>query len=37
MTECNELGLELRGFGGRKIEGNLEGGNVKRDGGLVLL
>jgi hypothetical protein len=37
MTECNELGFELPGFSGRKIEGNFEGGNVSSDGGLVLL
>jgi TIR domain-containing protein len=28
MTECSELGFELPGFSGRKIEGNFEGGNV---------
>ncbi len=37
MAECNELEFELPGFGGRKIEGNFEGGNVSSDGGLVLL
>jgi hypothetical protein len=37
MTECSQLGFELPGFSGRKIEGNFEGGNVSSDGGLVLL
>src|ERR1700757_2774127 len=37
MTECSELGFELPGLSGRKIEGNFEGGNVSSDGGLVLL
>lgn len=35
MTECSQLGFELPGLSGRKIEGNFEGGNVS--GGLVLL
>ena len=37
MTECSQLGFELPGFNGRKIEGNFEGGNVSSDGGLVVL
>src|SRR5260221_8426863 len=37
MTECSQLGFELPGLSGRKIEGNFEGGNVSSDGGLVLL
>ena len=31
MAECSELGFELPGFNGRKIEGNFEGGNVLID------
>jgi hypothetical protein len=37
MAECNQLGFELPGFSGRKIEGNFGGGNLSSDGGLVLL
>jgi hypothetical protein len=37
MAECSQLGFELAGFSGRKIEGNFEGGNVSSDGGLVVL
>jgi hypothetical protein len=33
MTECSQLGFELPGLSGRKIEGNFEGGNVSSDGG----
>jgi hypothetical protein len=35
MTKCSQLGFELPGFSGRKMEGNFEGGNVSGDGGLV--
>jgi hypothetical protein len=37
MTECNQLGFELPGFSGRKIDGNFGGGNLSSDGGLMLL
>ena len=37
MAECSQLGFELPGLNGRKIEGNFQGGNVSSDGGLVLL
>lgn len=37
MTECNQLGFELPGFSGRKIDGNFWGGNLSSDGGLMLL
>ena len=37
MTECNQLDFELPGLNGRRIEGNFRGGNVRSDGGLVVL
>jgi DDE family transposase len=37
MAECSQLGFELPGFNGRKIEGNFQGGNVSSDAGLVVL
>ena len=37
MAECSQLGFELPGLKGKKIEGNFEGGNVTSDGGLVVL
>src|SRR6201987_4613996 len=37
MTECKQLDFELPGLNGRRIEGNFRGGNVSRDGGLVVL
>jgi hypothetical protein len=37
MAEYSQLGFELLGFNGRKIEGDSEGGNVSSDGGLAVL
>lgn len=37
MTDCTQLSFELPGLCGRKIEGNLQGGNLSSDGDLVLL
>jgi len=37
MTECNQLGFELPGFSGRKIDGNFGCDNLSSDGGLMLL
>jgi DDE family transposase len=37
MAECSQLGFELPGLNGRKIEGNFQGGNVSSDAGLMLL
>ena len=37
MAECGQLGFELPGLNGRKIEGNFQGGNVSSDVGLMLL
>ena len=37
MAECSQIDFELRGFSGRKIAGNFEGGNVSSDGGLMVL
>jgi hypothetical protein len=37
VAECSQLGFDLPGSSGRKIEGNFDGENVNSDGGLVLL
>jgi hypothetical protein len=36
-NSISQLGFELPGFNGRKMEGNFEGGNVSSDDGLVVL
>jgi hypothetical protein len=37
VTECNQVGIEFPGFGGRKIQADFSGGEVSSDGGVLLL
>ena len=37
MTDCNALPIEFPGFRGRKIQADFSGGEVSRDGGVLLI
>jgi hypothetical protein len=37
VTDCNELFIELPGFGSRKIQADFSGGAVSSDGGVLLV
>jgi hypothetical protein len=37
VTDCNELFIELPGFGSRKIQADFSGGDVSSDGGVLLI